>query len=161
MANEVGGLLDGFLKVSFDHKKFLASARVRQGIELIAAELKEDIQSPINIDDKLIDGMVASLEALLDSLKNAGPHPLVVGAKVYTKADADAFIASLGASIPASCTAKLQQYPQILEALEKLSPEKKRKAAESDTVLDRLINILITWGPIFLKFAMMILPFLL
>lgn len=156
--NEVAGLFDNLLKVGFDYKALCADADFRNGIKSIATALKKATSSPLNLDDKVIDGIVASIEALLDTVKQHGP--VVVGSKVYTVVDADNFLAKMGGNVPPVCAMKLKQYPQIIEALEGLSPEKQLKAVMSETVIDRLISILLNWGPAFLKIALMILPFL-
>lgn len=153
------GLSDWF-KASFDYKKFCADPRLKVGIESIAAALKDATSSPVNVDDMIIDGTIKSLEAWLESISKSGPGPLVVGGRAYTLTDAKNFMTSLGSQLPASCVAKLEQYPQIIEALEGLPREKQLKAASSDTILDRLVTILLEWGPFFLKIAMLILPFL-
>lgn len=158
MPQKTQGLGDWF-KASFDSKKFCSDPRLKVGIESIAAALKDAASAPLNIDDTIIDNTIKGIEAWLDSLGKSSPSgPLVVG-KIYTQTDAQAFIASLPGTIPSNCSAKLLQYPQIVEALESLSPAKRLKAAGNETLIDRLIQILLDWGPMFLKIAMLLLPF--
>lgn len=158
---EVGGILsdmltkflkDYVLALKPDWKK-LNVPKNKQGFGDWIDSLKDIV--PGTIDDMVLDMVKKGYNELIDHLTG----PPTFGDPIYTAADAVAFLATLPGSVNAECAAKIEQYPQIIAALKKLSPEKALKVANNSSVLDRLIQILLDWGPLFLKIAMIILPF--
>lgn len=166
-AQMVGGLISDLITKYL--KNYLANlspdfskidvAKNKQGFGLWIDSLKNIVSG--TMDDAALDAVKQGYDALLDHFtKPAGPA--VMGADpIYTAQDAKNFLATLPGTVDAACAAKIEQYPQIIAALKKLSPEKALKVANDPSVLDRLIQILLDWGPLALKVMMMILPFFL
>ena len=163
MADPVGGLLDGFLKVGFDYKKFIGDPDLRTGIEKIASALKNSVTSPLNLDDKIIDGMVVSLEAWLDSLKTQH-NPLVVGVAApvpLTAADAANYAAhieySQGVVLSQDVKDKLAANPEVIRLLKHKSERYQAKLLASPW-FDTLLQWLKDYGPMIAQFLMILLP---
>lgn len=127
----------------------------KQGFGLWCDSFKDMISG--TLDDSAWDAVKQGYGVLLDHFINA--QPVKMGDPVETKSTAEAFLGTLPGTVDAACKEKILQYPQIVAALKKLKPEKALKVANDPGMLDRLIQILLDWGPLFLKIAMMILPF--
>lgn len=159
----VGGIIQDFitkfikdylLNLKPDLSK-LDVAMNKQGFGLYLDSFKNIISG--TLDDSVFDAVKSGYGELIDYLVKKQPVP--VGAPIFTKQDAQAFLATLPGTIDPTGAEKLLENPQLLECLKKLTPEKAAKIINNPAWLDRLINILIEWGPLFLKIAMMIIPF--
>lgn len=161
MAEPVSGLGD-FLKVGFDYKKMISAPDFRFGIEKIANAVKDATTSPLNLDDKVIDGMVLSIEAWLDSLKaQSGGGGLVVGAMAPTpveSANAVTALAKLG-TFDAAVVSKVKAHPKVLEVIDHRSKEQQVKILNSEW-LDKIIGWITTYGPMIAKLLMFLIPLL-
>lgn len=74
MHASVKGFLDGLLGMAgFDVKVFANHPKLRSGIADIATAAKDSASAPFNLDDVLIDQLVAVLSGVLDQYK-AMPH---------------------------------------------------------------------------------------
>jgi hypothetical protein len=129
--------------------------------------VKSAIETGINTVVLSINGLLDGLNATVDggTLRMSAAPEEMRGGKAYNANDARAFMTSLQSlgkpELSANCTNKLLENPRIVEALEHLGSEDQYKAASSEQILDRLIQILKDWGPLFLRIAIAILPLLL
>lgn len=119
---------------------------------------KSLVKLPADIDDMLIDQLADMVYRFIDSASlvpaPAAPSgPMIVGATIYTKADAVSFLSSFPAgSISAAARQKIEENPKVLESLKRLSPEH-QQAVMQDT---GLLDLLIKWGPVILQIVMML-----
>lgn len=174
MANEItlnqdnplvaGGWLDesllAMLKAMFKNGSVLSwpgdKAKLKVALTSTADWAKSLAKLPMDVDDLLIDQVADLIYKFIDSGKLtpvAPSGPLVVGATIYTKADANSFLSGFKPDqVSAAAREKVLANPKVLESLKKLSKEHQLTVLNSADLLDLLIK----WGPVVLKIVMML-----
>lgn len=170
----IGDWITNFVKNMIANAKFdwtkVDIAKNEQAFSLLVDSIAPALPSG-SIVSAALDGVKLGYNSLIESLvkhppiPNPNPGPIVLGQHglaqdvIYTKQDAIDYLATLPGAVDPEAREKILQYPQIIAALKKLPPDKALRLANNPAWLDKLISILIEWGPLFLKIVMMILPF--
>ncbi len=166
MANEVGGLLDGFLKLNFDYKGLAADPGTKQVLRSAESLLAKYTTSPMNIDDPLFDNLEKQIEAWLDTLKANQPNHPIVGAMALTPAAVAsaqnymrALAASQGKVFSQEVINKVASHPDFPHVVSHRTEEQQGKIMLSPW-LDKIIGWIEAYGPLIAQFLMILVPLL-
>lgn len=160
MADEIhgglGSLVDSFLKISFNWKGLSADPEFRNCLRTLSSLAAKYIDSPMQIDNPLIDNLEKQIEALLDQIKahSPGNHDLIVGAMAPNPQEAAAASARLSQigdackiSFSEDVRAKVRQYPKVLSVIDHKSLDQQGKILASPEWLQKVIDWLVKYGP--------------